>query len=118
MQLNFTLTDEWFPQNIRILPDGADPDRLHQAVLQLPDVSNPSIAFAAAAKNGDLDEMSDEDFQAMLHAIKEVSKLWYDPAIKKNKASASIFELLINLFEFYLHRTMSDYISANLHNFD
>lgn len=118
MQLDFTLTDEWFPQNIRILPDGADPDKLHQTVMQLPDISVPAIAFAAAAKNGDCDDMSDEDFQAMLHAIKEVSKLWYDPTIQRNKSSASVFEILVKLFEYYLHRVMSDYISANLHNFD
>ena len=118
MQLDFNLTDEHFPKNIRILPDGVDPNKLHQVVIQLPDISNPSIAFAAKAKAGDCDDMSDEEFNAMLHAIKEVSKLWQDPRTQKKMPSASVFDLLIRLFEHYLHRAMSEYINSNLHHFD
>lgn len=118
MQLDFFLNEEYFPQNVRILPDGANPDLLHKIVQNLPEIQNPAIAFSQKAKDGIYDDMSDEEFQAMLHATKEVSMLWNDPRTQKKMSSATVFDLLIRLFEHYLHRAMSEYINNNLHNFD
>lgn len=117
MKLDFTLTESYYPKNVRIIPESEVPDTLHELVMQLPDIINPAIVFSQEAHDGRYNNIPDEDFEAALHAIKSLQTLWNDPEEKKNQQYITVFDLLIKLLEEFLRRSMSDYINQSLHQF-
>lgn len=60
-------------------------------------VRNVGYDFAAAAKEGDFNDLSDEDYAALLDRIKTVSTLFYD-----KKAEENVFLLLSRMTRFIL----------------
>lgn len=117
MQLDFNLNDNNYPQNVRILPGNADSDRLHDIVVRLPDIENPSLCFSTDVRSGKYNDMTDEEFEAMLHAMKSLNALWFDRNEKKTLPSAGVFDLLIRLIENYIQHAMSEYNKDSLHQF-
>ena len=121
MNLSFSLKNDLYPTDIRIIPDeaaGENPDRLSQIAMQLPDIKNPAVGFADAAKAGYYNGLTDEQYEALLYAVKCLGKqLWMDDDGKVDLLHISVFDLLIHLLNFFLERNMSDYIRDNLIHF-
>lgn len=116
MKLDFNLNEEFFPQNIRIVPENENPDLLHNIFIRFPEIRNPTITFTEAAKAGVYNQLSDEEYNAILNAIKSLNHLWFDKDKNKSMSSASIFELLIRLLDSYITRVQSDYIRDKLYS--
>ncbi len=117
MKIDFTLSESYYPKNVRIIPELEVPDTLHELAMQLPDIVNPAIIFSKETHDGKYNDLTDEDFEAAIHAIKSLQTFWYDPEGKKNNQYITVFDLLIKLLEEFLRRSMSDYVSQSLRQF-
>lgn len=117
MKIDFTLTESYYPKNVRIIPESEVPDTLHELAMQLPDIINPAIIFSKETHDGKYNDLTDEDFGAAIHAIKSLQTFWYDLENKKSQQFITVFDLLIKLLEEFLRRSMSDYISQSLRQF-
>ena len=93
------------------------PDTLHELAMQLPDIINPAIIFSKETHDGKYNDLTDEDFEAAIHAIKSLQTFWYDPEEKKNNQFITVFDLLVKLLEEFLRRSMSEYVSQSLRQF-
>ena len=54
-------------------------------------IKNPAVQFADKAKNGEFDDLSDEEYESEINRVKNMSRLWYD------KYEVSLLDLAIRL---------------------
>lgn len=59
--------------------DGTERVTSMKAALAVLKIRNPAASFTEAAKNGDFDRVSDEEYAGMLDTVEFLSKLWRYP---------------------------------------
>ncbi len=102
MKIDYNLDRYCLPKTIHIVPSAnEDPDFLHNMSVRLM-IENPSLDFASAAKAGQFDQYSDEEYEKMLAVAKRLNLLFFSEKEKKPMPTVNIFDLTIRLLYEYL----------------
>ncbi len=80
--------------DIVLKPDGQEKAEILHDHACLLKVKNPALEFARRTKEGEFDEVSDNDFESMLCMVKSVSRTCFD-----NEPEINIFQLVVNLLK-------------------
>lgn len=97
MKLNYTLGKDYSMENVEFEGlNGREYVTSTKDALNVMKIDNPAIEFGNKSRNGDFDDMSDEEYYEMLDTVKCITALWLYPGEREDNPSMNILSLLAN----------------------